>query len=209
MNTARRAMVSSARSVQNVLVTPAMEKAWEQPSALGGFTVGGLAAHVTTVLASCHRCIDDPETTDAPLPPEDYYTAFGLADTANEANALIVSHGEERAAHGAEATRRRFEELLTRLEQRLEQIPEDRVVQIFGAVPMKLDDFFVTRALEFCVHADDLGCSIGVTPEIDRETIDLVISHLLATARHRHGDLSVLRAFARRERDEAEALRVF
>lgn len=209
MNSTRRAMVSSARSVQSVLATPEVEQAWEQPSALSGFTVGGLAAHVTTVLASCHRCIGDPDTTDAPLPPEDYYTAFVLTDSANDANALIVSHGEERAAHGPEATRRRFEDLLAGLEQKLEEIPEDRVVQVFGAVPMRLDDFFVTRAIEFCVHADDLACSVGITPEIDQETMDLVIAHLLATARHRHGDVAVLRALTRRERDEIDAVRVF
>lgn len=209
MNEIRQAMAAAARATGDILASPEIADRWSEPSALQGFTIGGLAAHVTTVLASCHRCMDDPDTTDEPLPPEAYYTTFTLTEPGSDANATVVAHGEERAAHGPDKTRARFDELLGSLEERLETEPEGRVAQIFGALPMRLDDFFLTRALEFAVHSDDLAVSIGApTPEIAPPCLDLVLGHMVSVARHRHGDLSVLRAFTRRERDEVQALRV-
>lgn len=209
MNAARSAMLDGARAIAETLRTQQVEDAWSDPSALRGFTVGGLAAHVTTVLASCHRCIDDPPSEEEPLPAEAYYTSFTLTDVGSDANAAVVSHGEERAVHGAAATAERFDNLLSSLEQKLESVPEDRVVHLFGLVPMRLEDFFVTRALEFSVHCDDIAASIGTrSPALSRETMDLVLGHLLQVARAHHDDNAVLRAFTRRERDHVEALRV-
>ena len=52
--------------------------------------------------------------------------------------------------------------------------------------------------------------ALGVeTPQLPIDAVDLAIDALVSTARHRHGDLNVLRALTRRERDEVNALRVF
>jgi hypothetical protein len=60
------------------------------------------------------------------------------------------------------------------------------------------------------VHIDDLAVSVEVdTPQLPTAALDHAIDALVSTARHRHGDLSVLRALSRRERDELNALRVF
>lgn len=209
MHQARHAMMAGAAAAQQVLSAPEVAQRWDDPSALEGFSVGGLAAHVTTVLSSSVRVCDDPDATEEPQPPEAYYTTFTLTDAESDANADIVAHGEQRARYGAAATAQRFAEQLQVLRGRLDDVPQGRTVQIFGLVPMRLEDFFVTRALEFWVHADDLACSVGIdTPEVDPVCAEVVLWHLASVARFRHGDVAVLRAFTRRERDAVHALQV-
>ena len=73
-----------------------------------------------------------------------------------------------------------------------------------------MDDYLVTRVVEIVVHTDDLSASVSIpTPHFDASTVNLAIDCLMDVARLRHGDMAVLRALARRERDQVEALRVF
>ena len=74
---------------------------------------------------------------------------------------------------------------------------------------MTVDEYLRTRVVELVVHADDLAASVGVAPMAPRpETGKIAIDALVDVARIRHGDLAVLRALARRERDPVGALRV-
>jgi hypothetical protein len=74
---------------------------------------------------------------------------------------------------------------------------------------MLLDDYLPTRLVETVVHADDLAVSTGAARvDFDPRAFDVVIDVLVGTARGRHGDLAVVRALTRRERDDVEALRV-
>lgn len=209
MHPQREALLTSARAAHGLLAAPETASRWTGPSALEGFSVGGLAAHINTILGTCRRGIGDPDTDEEPMPAEAFYTTFVITGSKDESNAAIVAHGEDRARHGPEATAARFADQLTLLEGELAEVPEGRVVRIFGLAPIGLDDFFLTRVVEFIVHSDDLAVSLGLpTPDLDPGCWELLMNHLLATARHRHGDLAVLRAMARRERDDVEALRV-
>ena len=59
------------------------------------------------------------------------------------------------------------------------------------------------------VHGDDLAVSLGVDPPLlPPAATGLVIATLVEVARIRHGDIAVVRALARRERDAVDALRV-
>jgi hypothetical protein len=63
--------------------------------------------------------------------------------------------------------------------------------------------------VELVVHADDLAASVGVEPTPPQPAATAVaIDVLVGVARVRHGDMAVLRALARRERDTVRALRV-
>jgi hypothetical protein len=74
---------------------------------------------------------------------------------------------------------------------------------------MTLDEYLRTRVVELVVHADDLATSLGVELAPPRPaTCSVAIDVLVGVARIRHGDLAVLRALTRRERDQAQALRV-
>jgi hypothetical protein len=57
------------------------------------------------------------------------------------------------------------------------------------------------------VHIDDLCVSLG-RPTPTLPGVEVAISTLIDVAALRHGELSVLRALARRERDPDEVLRV-
>jgi len=57
------------------------------------------------------------------------------------------------------------------------------------------------------VHADDLAVSVGLDPLVlPGDSARLAIQSLVDISRHREGDLTVLRALSRRERQSAEAL---
>jgi hypothetical protein len=74
---------------------------------------------------------------------------------------------------------------------------------------MTLDEYLRTRVVELVVHADDLAASVGVEPVPPQPaTTAVAIDVLVGVARIRHGDMAVLRALARRERDTVRALRV-
>ena len=113
------------------------------------------------------------------------------------------------SAGGYEALAARFEEELHHLKLRLAGEPEDRRIRVFKDLVLLLDDYLVTRIVELVVHSDDLAVSLGTaTPDFPPEASALAIEVLVDVALLRHGDLGVLRALTRRERDDIEALRV-
>ena len=71
-----------------------------------------------------------------------------------------------------------------------------------------LDEYLRTRLVELTVHIDDLAISVDVAPSVPAEAYAAAMDVLVAVGRRRHGDLAVLRALTRRERDQVEALRV-
>ena len=72
-----------------------------------------------------------------------------------------------------------------------------------------MDALLETRLTEFIVHCDDLSLSVGrPMPEFPREAYDISIATLIDIARRFRGDLAVVRAMTRRERDDVDALRV-
>lgn len=56
--------------------------------------------------------------------------------------------------------------------------------------------------------AKDLALSVNAQVEPPSVAVSVAVDTLIAAGRQRHGDQQILRALARRERDEAEALRV-
>jgi hypothetical protein len=95
---------------------------------------------------------------------------------------------------------------LERLRARLEGEPEGRLVKARDEV-LRLDDYLRTRIIELAVHTDDLCVSIGrETPPLPG--VAVAIEALVEVAILRHGELAVLRALARRERDPDQVLRV-
>jgi hypothetical protein len=130
-------------------------------------------------------------------------------DIDHPANQGIRARGEEMAGDGPEAVARDGRAVFARLVQSLGQYDADRRLRVVGGVIIRLDEYLRTRTVELVVHSDDLASSVGISPPAFRtDTTGLAIGTLVELARLRHGDLSVLRALARRERDEVEALRV-
>jgi hypothetical protein len=63
--------------------------------------------------------------------------------------------------------------------------------------------------MECVVHIDDLAASAAIeTPTLPPFAVNVTIEALIEIARAHRGDLAVVRALSRRERDTVDALRV-
>lgn len=208
----RTHFLDAASVAQAVIAAPEVAAKWDDPSALADFTVRGLAGHLVRATTSVEAYLDRPEPADEPITASEYYAAaLGAAttDLASEMHQAIRQRGEDEAAEGHAALVASFEAAVDRLRVRLRDERPDRRVAVFNDLVLSLDDYLVTRLIELLVHTDDLAVSVGIpTPEPSTAAADATIVTLLGVARLRHGDLAVVRAFARRERDTAAALRV-
>lgn len=210
MNATRSAYLDSYRALRALASSPRLAERWESTSVLADFSVRGLAGHL---IARTGQAVID--YLDGDLPPDaspvdgPAYYATVLARMNDAGNEEVRTRGEQAAPDGPQALLTRFEGALEHL-SRLDSEPEERLVQVFGGIVMRLDDYLVTRICEILIHADDLALSLDVgPPDFPQAAWDLALEHLLAVARLSRGDRAVLMAFSRRERDPDEALRVF
>ena len=128
------------------------------------------------------------------------------SDLASGINVRVRATSAEEALVGHRAVVGQMDRALERLRARLEGEPEGRLVKARDEV-LRLDDYLRTRIIELAVHTDDLCVSIGrETPPLPG--VAVAIEALVEVAILRHGELAVLRALARRERDPDQVLRV-
>jgi hypothetical protein len=207
---AREAFLATGRVAADLLARPEVEAAWDGPSALPEFTVRGLAGHLLRATGSVEAYLDRPEPDDDPIGAAGYYVqAVDEPDVNSELHRAIRQRGEDEAAGGFAAVRDRSRELLDRLALRLAGEPPNRKVRAYKDIVLVIDDYLVTRMIELTVHVDDLAVSVGLPPpHLPAEAMRLSIGALVEAARLKHGDLAVLRALTRRERDQVQALRV-
>jgi hypothetical protein len=208
--TVRATFLATGRVAADLLAAPEVEAAWERPSALPEFSVRGLAGHLLRATGSVAAYLDRPEPDGDPVSAAEYYVqAVEEPDIHSDVHRAIRQRGEEEAAGGYEAVRDRSYALLDELGARLESEPADRKVRAYKDLVLRIDDYLVTRLIELVVHVDDLAVSAGVPPPgLPPEATGVAITTLVEVAQLKHGDLAVLRALARRERDQVGALRV-
>ncbi|MEU6248970.1 maleylpyruvate isomerase N-terminal domain-containing protein [Glycomyces sp. NPDC047010] len=199
-----RQYLAAARTAAGLLAHRAVADHWTEPSALDGFTVGGLAAHLAAQITSGAAAVDaDPAGKPLIGLFERYDQAGWLAaDIDNEDNTAIRTAGEETGAAGPDAVIAAAATALGRLDQALPGLPGDAPSgDPRWPYATTLDDFLVTRLMELVVHADDLAYSVGVdTPEFDQDAFDTATWVLARLAARRHGRPALIRALARSER---------
>jgi Mycothiol maleylpyruvate isomerase N-terminal domain len=214
MNGARQTFLDTIPVARSVIASPEVAARWAEASALPELSVRGLAGHLA-------RAVFTVETyLNAPIPPGsgspsavDYYLQAvepaGWSDLSSAFNVAIRRRAEDQAAGGREHLLAELDESSARLHDRLRAEPEERRVAVFGDQGMRLDDYLVTRIVELTIHTDDLAVSVGLAPpDLPAAAEQATIAVLLDVACRRHGNLAVLRALARRERDTVDALRV-
>ncbi|HZJ27691.1 MAG TPA: maleylpyruvate isomerase N-terminal domain-containing protein [Acidimicrobiia bacterium] len=193
----------------------AVAHSWGDPSALDGFTVGGIAAHLYAATRRFEVALDEdvaerPQVVDLPA-----FYGLNRVNDPGELTAgwhpLLREDAERRAAHGPEAVAERFGAVVARLQNRLRAESPERLIPVWtiadGATPLRV--YVATRVVELVVHADDLAVSVNLEAlAIPRSAALVVLDVFVEMARHRSGDLDVIRAFARRERAGEDALRV-
>jgi uncharacterized protein (TIGR03083 family) len=195
---------------KQVVASPQVAGRWDEPSALPEFSVRGLAGHLVRAALTVDTYLDRPTANGHALISVPEYYSHLDSDVTSALNTAVRQRGEELAAEGHEWLVIEFERLSGRLAERLTHENDDRLMTVAGDATMRLTDYLVTRIVELTVHLDDLAASVGLeSPALPREAIDFAIGTLVDIARHRHGELAVLRALTRRERDTVDALRVF
>ena len=206
----REAFLDAGRVAADLISRPEVESSWDSPSALPEFTVRGLAGHLLRATGSVEAYLDRPEPEGVPVTAAEYYVqAVEEPDIHSEVHRAIRQRGEDEAAGGVAAVRSRSHELLDRLRERLAAEEPGRKVRAYKDLVLVLDDYLVTRMIELTVHVDDLAVSVGVPPPpLPPDATRLSIGALVEAAKLKHGDLAVLRALTRRERDQVGALRV-
>lgn len=212
MNRVRRAFVDVQEVAVELVKAPEVAARWGEPSALAEWSVAGLAGHLVRATTAFEDYLEaDPSPSGETVTPAYYYaTAADPSDVNTEENRAIRARGDATAAGGHDALVRLHRAAADRMRDRLAIEPDDRRIKVFLDLVLKIDDYAAIRIVEATCHIDDLAVSVGLpTPEMPPDALDIAITTMLSVGRHRHGDLAVLRALARRERDQAQALRVF
>ena len=212
MNDIRVAFMDCATCATDLLERREVAQIWNQPSALAEFSVAGLAGHLLRGVSTVEIYLDAPEPDGIPQNAPAYYHGLAItSDIASRLNREVRVKGEEAAEMGAHALGEAARALSERLGIRLADERLDRRLQVRDGIVISLDDYLRTRIVELTIHCDDLAHSIGLAnaPEPSALAGTSAIDTLVELARMRHGDLAVLRALARRERDDIGALRVF
>lgn len=210
VNQVRRRFLEAYASCGRLLASPRLAARWEEESALRAFSVKGLVGHLVRAGEAVLEYLARGQPQAEPIEGPDYYATLMITMDDDDAHAEVRARGEANAAGGPETLLAKHERACVRLEETLEQEAEDRLVQVYGGLVMRLDDYVITRLVEVLVHSDDLAVSLGLEPPaLGPETMGIAIHHLVEVARRARGDRAVLIALTRRERDAEQALRVF
>ena len=218
LNDVAEAFREAAQAFGEVVTRPEVGKSWDQPSALEGYSVGAIVTHVNAAIGWLGRLLDAPAQPDLrPTPPADYLGFLhGLKIGPDGADRhplhdVLHSQFEQAAGRGWETNRDKFLGLVERLPERLEGESATRLLDLHPTAPLvvPLGEFLRTRVVELVVHGDDLATSAGITPPLPESAATMAIDVMLAVARTVHGDLTVIRALARRERADTAVFPVF
>lgn len=200
--------LEAAADAAGLLARPEVAERWETGSVLRQFTVCGLAGHLLRAIATVETYLGSPPPAEEPISAGEYFARLVSSDIEAPGNQAIRARGEEMAAGGAAAVAAAAAAGYERLSARLPGEDPLRRLRVAGGLVMTLAEYLRTRVVELVVHGDDLAESVGLTFEPSGDVCTVAISTLVEAARARHGDMPVLWALARRERDSLQALRV-
>jgi uncharacterized protein (TIGR03083 family) len=169
-----------------LVVEPAVVESWSTPSALPGYTVGGIAGHVLSLIVGMEKRIESG-TRDADAIP--YTQWYGGALSGTAVDSRLISAGEELAAAGPKEVAASFVKAKERLPRFLRRTPRDFVVPL-ASVPgsgVVLTDFVRTRFVEIAVHGNDIAVSVGLPRPAFPPIAWTVAAEVVAETTRAHG----------------------
>jgi uncharacterized protein (TIGR03083 family) len=211
-----RPFLSGARAAARLVASERVAAAWDAPSALPGMTTGELAAHLARAVlqVAAYRGAtsgDGARPTDPTTDAVGYFADLaGTTEPGSALNTGVRERAVDTAAVGHAALVQQLDDTVDALARDLPAAPPDELVVVghrAGQV-LTLTEYLRTRCVELAVHLEDLALSLGCDPGVPPSTAAVAVDVLQAAARRRHGDVAVLRALARRERDQVDAARV-
>ena len=204
MTDLRDAFLRAADHALALLSRDEVAAAWDRPSALAQWSVGGLAAHLADQVPIAVRLLTAEASELEPITVEAHYerAAWASASLDEEVNRGIRDRGEERACEGRDAVTRSVAEARVGLLAALAAAEHDRAVLIpWQGWALARDDFLTTRMLEVVVHGEDLAASVSIdAPPLPTDVLDPVLRLLGRLAVRRHGQAAVIAALSRSER---------
>jgi len=213
-----QAFREAAGAFGEIVARPEVGKAWDQPSALEGLSVGDIVGHVNAAIGWLGPLLDAPPQPDLRPTQRDDLLKFvhGLKIGPGGAGRspihdLVAEQCRRASRHGWESNRDKFLGLAERLTARLQGESASRLLDLRPtvAVVVRLGDYLPTRVLELVVHGDDLATSVGIDAPLPESAATVTIEVMLDIARAVHGDLAVVRALSRRERADTAVFPVF
>jgi hypothetical protein len=189
--------------------------AWPEPSAIAGYTVGGVASHAVHSVLWLEQLLKDVEPVG--LRGVTVLEYFGPnrvegSDDTDAFSASLRAAAEAFAQTGPEIVIAACITARDELVGLLTDVSVTRAVPVVrvpgGQVP--LGEYLRTRVLEIVVHGDDVVCSVAgmKVASPPPNTVETCMDVCLELARARSGDLSIIRAFTRRERAEKDVFLV-
>jgi uncharacterized protein (TIGR03083 family) len=150
---------------------------WSAPSALPGWTIAELSAHIHTVARSA-RSLTDAPADSAPLTPLVYMGGYAAAADDIAAGARDVAAPVESSP---DALREIIAASFAQATDVIEGFGAGNPVVLAPRGPIRLGDYLATRAIEMAVHADDLARSVPdvPAPAVPRTTARLAVRTLL------------------------------
>ena len=209
MTQTREDYLATAAAAAQLIGEPAVAAAWDEPSALEFYSVGGLAGHLAAQILFVGGFVADsaPEPQEKPVTLREYYAQSNWIDAGNDdgPHVRIRASGDAIASEGPEALAARVNAALDDLRKALPSRSNGPVrMPTWGAYSLRFDDFVTTRLMELVVHSDDLAVSVGLpTPPLPTTATDAVVDLLTRLSARRHGPTAVIRALSRAERAPA------
>jgi len=206
----RPAYLSAAATALVLLGESALSPAWDAPAAVSGFTLGALAGHLARGgIWAVEEYLDGPAPgPEAELWDAATYYAFIPLESDSPIWGAVRDRAQELAKLGGSSVVEQAGGALERLAERITKAPPDATIAVIEGIPMLLDEFLRTRLVELLVHSDDLAVSLGITTPTFSADAVAVVTHLATDiSRRRAGDLAVLRAQFRPERQASPVLR--
>ena len=202
--TIRDDFLTTARIALGLMRHQQVAANWDKPSALPEFGVSGLVGHIGYQALPLPSMISAPVGDEPVVSLMEHYerAKWTDLDVESEFHTRIRAGGEKLAAEGRDVLCDRFEQALAEFEKALPGL-ENRPVRMphWGPWAVPLDEYLVSRLMEFVVHSDDLAVSVGLdTPEFPRHVNETVIDLLTRMSLNRHKAIDVVRALSRKER---------
>jgi hypothetical protein len=192
-----------AEVADSAIASDAVFLAWERHSALTGYTVGGLCAHLFRAVLTVDTYLSqEPPTDEATVVDPAGYFALILEDhdpVASPLHSSIRERAQQLADRGHGALVATARTTLDRLHGRIDGSTSDRVIAVRGGLSMTLDQYLRTRIVELVVHLDDISASVPEADVPDLPTAAYVEAAgvLGSVAALRAGGIETVRSLAR------------
>jgi hypothetical protein len=200
----RNSFLTAAGIAAGLVRRPEVGAQWGAESACAGMTVGGLAHHLLSQVATTVALLGAPASGQAPTPLLEHYVRAAWVGAPHDAevNVGIRAGSDAEAAAGPDALAAQVDDLLARLPAVLDARAQHEVVLIpWQGWSLTDHDWLVTREMEIVVHSDDLAASIGVpSPDFPDDVLMPVLDLLTRVAVRRHGQAALVRALSRPQR---------